>query len=61
LLFSHKIESGEVADDYLKWFTTIFSAVSKVFECAGGGATGKASPLSEIILVLVRSCPIGGF
>jgi hypothetical protein len=32
LHFAHKLESGEVADDYLKWFTTIFSAVSKVFD-----------------------------
>jgi hypothetical protein len=32
LVFAHKIESGEVADDYLKWFTTIFSAVSKAFD-----------------------------
>ena len=32
LFFAHKIEPNEVADDHLKWFTTIFSAVSKVFD-----------------------------
>jgi hypothetical protein len=32
LFFAHKIEPSEVADDHLKWFTTIFSAVSKAFD-----------------------------